>query len=476
MGHSNHMKLASELLVDLFADIFTSFIIHCYVPTDILRGVITPLVKDKLGNLTTSSNYRPVMSSSIFLKLFEYCLLSKIEPYVNLNDRQHGFRKTYSTSSACLSLKETVMHYTKGNSDVYVCFLDISKAFDSVSHNILMSKLIETGIPEYIVHLIEFWYANQYVNVKYNSAFSEDWKVNNGVRQGGVLSGLLFNIYIDALISKISKLDIGCNLGLLRSNIVAYADDIVLIAPSAKALQFLMNVAAVEISKLQLNFNLDKTKTMVFRSSSNRSNALMLESHHINGHPVECVTSIRYLGYILTFDLNNTDDMNRVKSKFYIEFNSILRKFTFADNYVKLFLFKQYCLQFYGAELWFGCRRSSQAFHQFAVGYHKAIKKLLNLSSHESNHYACQEASLYLFKHFINKTKICLAFRILFKPCEFINKNLDFLKISSVMLGDVNTILTEQYQIDSISDNDFDAIMARISYVQNHEPQMRVPI
>ena len=143
---------------------------------------------------------------------------------------------------------------------------------------------------------------------------------------------------------------------------------------------------------------------------------------------------------------------------------------------MKLFLLKQYCLQFYGAELWFGCTRSSQTLHRFAIGYHKAIKKLLGFSSHESNHYACQEGSLYLFEHLINKIKICSAFRILSRPCDFIDKNSDFFKISSEMLMEVNSILTDQYQIDSATDNDFEAIMARISYVQNHEPQMRGPI
>ena len=151
----------------------------------------------------------------------------------------------------------------------------------------------------------------------------------------------------------------------------------------------------------------------------------------------------------------------------------MLRKFSFTDNKVKLFLFKQYCLQFYGPELWFGCNKSLTAGHQFAVGYHKAIKKLLGLSYHESNHYACQEAGLYMFEHLINRIKISFASRILSKPCYFIGKNLDFFKLSSVMIREVCEILQLKYQIDSLLDNDFDAILARISYVQNHEPQTR---
>ena len=63
---------------------------------------------------------------------------------------------------------------------------------------------------------------------------------------------------------------------------------------------------------------------------------------------------------MITDNLNENEDIARVRSKFYSEFNSVLRKFSFTDKDVKLFLFKQYCLQFYGSELWFGFRVSKQ--------------------------------------------------------------------------------------------------------------------
>ena len=118
----------------------SSFVLHGFVPPELLKGVISPLVKDKFGNLNDLNNYRPVMCSSILFKIFEYCLLSKIEPYVEMNDRQHGFRKSYSTATACFCLKETISSYTNANSNVYSCFIDISKAFDSVDHNIMIQK------------------------------------------------------------------------------------------------------------------------------------------------------------------------------------------------------------------------------------------------------------------------------------------------------------------------------------------------
>ena len=158
-----------------------------------------------MGDISSSDNYRPVMSSSIFLKLLEYCILHRIEPNIKLNDRQHGFRANHSTTSACLVLKETVSNYTRGGSDVYACFLDMSKAFDSVNHCKLMQKLLEYGVPELIVQLVSHWYSNQKVSVRYMSYYSKVWAIGNGVRRAGILSSLFFKIYIDSLMSRISK-------------------------------------------------------------------------------------------------------------------------------------------------------------------------------------------------------------------------------------------------------------------------------
>ena len=242
--HSNHLKIQSHVFNELLANLFTSFLMHSYLPSEMIYGIITPIIKDKFGDVADSENYRPIMSSSVMLKLFEYCILTKIEPFITLNDRQHGFRKKYSTTTACFALKETVMLYNNGNSDVYASFIDFRKAFDSVDHNILIQKLHKIGLPDNIVRVIAFWYDNQMVRVRFNSCLSGEWKLSNGVRQGGVLSGLFFSIYINDLIDKISSMDVGCKMDIVRANIVAYADDVVLLAPSARALQLLLEVGS----------------------------------------------------------------------------------------------------------------------------------------------------------------------------------------------------------------------------------------
>ena len=212
---------------------------------------------------------------------------------------------------------------------------------------------------------------------------------------------------------------------------------------------------------------------MIFHSQVSRTEFNTLNCFKSHGHSIEVVNSIKYLGYIITDSMDCKEDIHRVKSKFYAEFNALLRNFHFADSQIKVFLFKHYCIQFYGSELWFGGKSLKQELKQFAVGYHKAIKKLINVSTHESNHFACQETNLLLFGHLLNKLKISAFHRFIMKPCKFVHKAGPFLRVSSVMANNVREILYKEYDVDSFYDNDINAILSRIYYKQNHEKQMR---
>ena len=306
--------------------------------------------------------------------------------------------------------------------------------------------------------------------MRFGAEYSEEWKLCNGVRQGGVLSGIFFNIYIDSLITNIAKTKIGCRYGSRMSNIVAYADDIVLLAPSHTGLQTLIDISVDEANKLTLVFNENKSKCMMFRGKLKRVEGV--KSFTLNNREMEFVTSFRYLGYFIRDDLIDATDMDNCLRKFYRVFNVILRKFNFADTRVKLYLFEQCCLQIYGSDLWFCSKGSVNNLKQFGIAYHKAIKKILCLSSHESNHFACEVAQLMTFEHFLNKNLIFFAYRMLEKPFNFIRKVKNCFK-NSCLLTEVYRILSNKYDIESLLENDKDAIKSRISYVQNHEPQMR---
>ena len=140
-------------------------------------------------------------------------------------------------------LKELIRYNVDHGSCTYVAYLDASKAFDRVNHVTLFDKLLKLSVPKGIVRLICQWYSNQTLCVQRGSTTSNSLLAHNGVRQGGLLSPLLFNTYMNDLSVRLSKLPIGCCAGDMVINHLMYTDDIALLAPSAKGARRLIDVA-----------------------------------------------------------------------------------------------------------------------------------------------------------------------------------------------------------------------------------------
>ena len=94
---------------------------------------------------------------------------------------------------------ETIEHFIRNGSDVFVCVMDMKKAFDTVKHSTLFNKLLERGIPKSYVRLLLVMYMTQSANVRWNGNLSKQFPITNGVKQGAVLSAILFCVYINGL-------------------------------------------------------------------------------------------------------------------------------------------------------------------------------------------------------------------------------------------------------------------------------------
>ena len=131
---------------------------HSFIPSLMLRGNISPLVKDRDGNLSDSSNYRAVTLSSVFIQMFEKLQKLKYAYFLPQSDMQFGFKPKISTSHAIFSLKRTVDFFNNNGSRVYLSFLDCSKAFDRISHWGLFIKLIKRNVPLCFLLSVMFLY------------------------------------------------------------------------------------------------------------------------------------------------------------------------------------------------------------------------------------------------------------------------------------------------------------------------------
>ena len=112
------------------------------------------------------------------------------------------------------------------NGSVFTCFLDASKAFDRVNHSLLFDKLCARGVPFYLIRLLVYWYEHQRMCVRWGRVYSSSFTVTNGVRQGGILSPYLFNVYVDDLSVKLNSCHVGCYYSGGCINHLMYADDL----------------------------------------------------------------------------------------------------------------------------------------------------------------------------------------------------------------------------------------------------------
>lgn len=240
--------------------LFNMFVKFGYSPKKLLEVKLCPILKDKNGNVNCSDNYRCIAISSCVSKLMELVMLEYIQSMVILSDNQFGFRQGHSTGIAHALLKKVVSSFRSRGSYTFLCFLDMSKAFDYVNCWKLFSKLLDKGVARNVVTLLLFWYSNEIMYVQWNSVCSAVFGKGNGVRQGSPLSPFLFSLYIDDMLCNIHNSDVGCKLFGMRANVIGYADDIVLLAPSWAALQVLLNLAAYEADKIDMCFNLKKNK------------------------------------------------------------------------------------------------------------------------------------------------------------------------------------------------------------------------
>ena len=192
---------------------------HCFLPDLLMRLTLIPLLKNKLKPSTDSENYRLIAIASSFSKLFELILLSKCKNLLYTVDNQFGFKTGLGTEMCVYVLKDIINYYTSHGSAMYLCFLDLKKAFDRVNHAKLFKKLLDRSVPVYIVKFIAYWYINQELFVKWGAAVSVCFRVTNGIRQGGLLSPFLFNVYVDQLSIRLNESSEEC---LINDDIVTF--------------------------------------------------------------------------------------------------------------------------------------------------------------------------------------------------------------------------------------------------------------
>ena len=151
---------------------------------------------------------------------------------------------------------------------VFVTFLDASKAFDRLNYWLLFDKLVKKCVPLFIIKLLCFWYTHKKMVVRWGITISTQFTVANGVKQGGIISPILLNKYMDDLSIALNNSGIEGYLGDAFLNNLCYADDICLISLSSSGMQHLLNICQNYATNHQLLYNGAKSFSLCFKNNA----------------------------------------------------------------------------------------------------------------------------------------------------------------------------------------------------------------
>ncbi len=353
--NSNCIKHAPASLNHHLANMIKCYLTHGHVSNFLLLATIIPLIKDKLGDAESSDNYRSIALSSVILKIFDWIVLTLFGKTLGLDELQLSYQKNCSTTMCTWLVVESIGHFTRNGSEVYACFMDMKKAFDLVKHSLLFRKLVERKMPPIFIRLLIYMYVHQAAKVKWNGSLSDAFSILNGVKQGAVLSAILFCIYIDDLIKELRHKRDGCWINNRYVGIAVYADDIVLLSPALDGLQNMVDTCSQYAKKYHLVFSTNenpaksKTKCMAFLRNERK-----LRNIKLNDKDLPWITSIKHLGSTIknNFDCNMKQDISEKRAAYIAKNNELNQEFHYADPNTKIWLNNVFNSSFYGAPLW----------------------------------------------------------------------------------------------------------------------------
>jgi hypothetical protein len=263
-------------------------------PREWKRSVFIPLTKK--GDAKDCSNYRTIAliphASKVLLKIIQQRLRPIIE--AELPDTQAGFRRGRGTRDHIANLRWIMEKSREYQKDVYMCFIDYSKAFDCIDHDKLWKALNELGVPPHLIQLIRSLYTDQVATVRTQHGDTEWFRIGKGVRQGCILSPFLFNLYAEVIMRKL-ELDeskIGVKIGGRNINNLRYADDTTLLAETVDGIKDLIIKVKEESEKMGLYLNIKKTKILTTAANG----AVKIT---INNEEIECVQKFIFLGSVI---------------------------------------------------------------------------------------------------------------------------------------------------------------------------------
>ena len=376
-GKSTGMDNISAELLQTAGDKITPFITKLmnrlfqvgYFPISWATAILVPLYKK--GDRNIEDNYRGISLLSIPSKILTAILNTRLYNWAEENgkicEEQAGFRRSYSTVDHIYALYSMASNclYGKKRSKLYAAFIDYRKAFDTVDRNVLFQILERQGVSHKFLAMLKAIYKVVNVVVRCGKGLSNKIYCPLGVKQGCLLSPLLFSLLITEVAKKVAeKGRAGYQFipGAPQIFSLLFADDIVLISTTPIGLQNQLNSLRAASEEIGLTVNLDKTKVMTYRKGGFLGRR---EKWYYGENRLEVVNSYKYLGFTMTTKLSTdialAEYAGRAKNRIISIFRALHKLGPIDINlFFKLFDSQVKPILLYAAEVW-GNRQTESA-------------------------------------------------------------------------------------------------------------------
>jgi exonuclease III len=365
-----------------------------YIPEEFRKSIFVPI--PKINRAQNCCDYRTIALISHASKVLLHLIKRRITPIIErqLGESQMGFRKGKGTRDAIFQLRmisERVAQMTTGKEilnektgkkvkkwkKLFLCFVDYQKAFDRVKHDKLAEVMEKAGIPDLEKRLIINLYWKQRAVIRWDSEISREIEVERGVRQGCVISPLLFNLYSEFMIREAMENMEGIKCGGVNITDLRYADDAILVSDKRRKLQKMIDKLNDTCKEYGMDINVKKTKVMVMNKMKGLSESL--KDITLNNVPLEKVARFKYLGSWITEDSRCEEDIRTrvgmAKAAFW-QNKELMRRNIRLKTKIKILNCYVFSVLNYGCESWTWYKKMERKVDAFEMWCYRRILKI----------------------------------------------------------------------------------------------------
>ena len=372
------------------------------IPRDLVDGIITTIYKKK-GDRSICGNYRGITLLSAAGKILAKILSTRLTSLAEniLPESQCGFRPGRGTADMIFTARQIQEKCREQRKPLYMGFIDLTKAFDSINRELLWEILSRYGCPPKFINILKLLHDNMSVTVIANGNTTQPFKVTSGVKQGCVIAPTLFSVFIAVVLELIGdQLPQGITINyrteggifnLRRLNArtkisvtsiieLQYADDNAVCALTERELQLILNAFASAYRRLGLSVNVRKTQ-IVYQPAPNEPRE-QVPNIRVSGESLEVVNRFAYLGSHLSSNTGIEDEVQYRLRCASLAFGK-LRKRVFDDHDIrtstKIKVYQAVVLPtlLYGSETWTTYRRNINALEKF---HQRSLRSILKIT------------------------------------------------------------------------------------------------